>query len=395
MKAIILRAWRWTRLQPITNTMPKPMIKIFWKSIIEHNLEHIYKFIDEIIVVVKYKKEYIIEHLWDDYNWVKITYIEQWDNKWTAWALMDIELWDIGDDILILNWDSIFEEKDLKDIINYDWYGALVKEVLDPSKYGIFSVNSEQYAIEIVEKPDKYIWNLANLWVYKFNSNIINLAKNTPVSKRWEYEITDTLNMFIKDYKFKLFTIKWDFIDVWYPWDILSANNHFLDNLDRSTIKWTVEDSVYIKWNIILWENSILKSWTYIEWNVYIWANTSIWPNTYLRGGAVIWDNCHIWNRVEIKNTSIWDNSNVAHLSYIWDSIIWNNVNIWWWFITANLRHDWDSVKSIVKWELIDTKLRKLWVIIWDSVKIGINTATYPGRVIDDGRFTMPGEIIK
>jgi len=39
--------------------MPKPLIRIFGKSIIEHNLENIYKYITEIILVVKYKEELI------------------------------------------------------------------------------------------------------------------------------------------------------------------------------------------------------------------------------------------------------------------------------------------------------------------------------------------------
>jgi NDP-sugar pyrophosphorylase family protein len=78
MKAIILAAWEWSRLRPLTNTIPKPLIKIFGKSIIEHNLENIYKYVSEIIMVVKYKQELIKEEFSDNYKWVKITYKNQW-----------------------------------------------------------------------------------------------------------------------------------------------------------------------------------------------------------------------------------------------------------------------------------------------------------------------------
>ena len=195
---------------------------------------------------------------------------------------------------------------------------------------------------------------MTNLWVYKFNAEIINICEKLIPSIRWEYEITDAINENIIKNEFKLLPIDFEFIDVWYPWNILQANNSFLEKLSQSKIDWVIEENVTIKWNIFLWKWSILKSWTYIEWNVYIWKNTVIGPNVYLRGNTVIGDNCKIWNAVEIKNSALWDWTNVAHLSYIWDSVIWNNVNIWWWLITANLRHDNTSVKIIIKEELVN-----------------------------------------
>lgn len=392
MKAIILAAWEWSRLRPLTNTTPKPMIKIFWKPILEHNIENIYEFVNEIIIIVKYKQEIIKDYFKDNYLWVKITYVEQWDLPWTWWALRWL---DIEDDVIILYWDSILDKNDLQKVILSQNYAWLVKEVESPEKYGIYKQDSEWFAIEVIEKPSEFVGNLANLWGFKFSKEIFSHINSIWLSVRWEYELTDAINLFLKHNKFELIKIKWEFIDVWYPWDILTANKHFLDKLEKSEIKWTIENWVTIKWNIILEEWAILKSWTYIEGNIYIWKNTSIGPNTYLRWQTVIWDNCHIWNAVEIKNTAIWDKTNVAHLSYIWDSILWNNINIWGWMITANLRHDKWNIKVMVKEKLVDSWLRKLWVIIWDNTKTGAKNMTYPGRIIQNDSFTMPGEIVK
>jgi bifunctional UDP-N-acetylglucosamine pyrophosphorylase/glucosamine-1-phosphate N-acetyltransferase len=49
----------------------------------------------------------------------------------------------------------------------------------------------------------------------------------------------------------------------------------------------------------------------------------------------------------------------------------------------------------MIKEKLIDTGIKKLWIIIWDNVKTGINTSSYPGRVLDTNMFTKPGDIIK
>ncbi|NCO31950.1 nucleotidyltransferase family protein, partial [bacterium] len=46
-----------------TNTIPKPMISIYGKTILEHNLESIYKYVTEITIVVKYKAEMIENYL--------------------------------------------------------------------------------------------------------------------------------------------------------------------------------------------------------------------------------------------------------------------------------------------------------------------------------------------
>lgn len=392
MKAIILAAWEGSRLRPLTNTIPKPMIKIFWKPILEHNIEHIYKYVKEIIIVVKYKAEIIESYFWNNFKWVPIKYHLQNDEKWTWAAIKWLKL---DTEVLILNWDSIFDKDDLKEIIKLKWYWVLVKKVQTPEKYGIFKVDNENKILEIVEKPEEFIWDLANLWVYKLSSQIFQIVDDIKLSKRWEYEITDALNIFANKYDFKAIEIKNEFIDVWYPWDILNANSIFLNKMKKSKIKWKVEKNVTIKWNVIIEEWAIIKSWTYIEWNVYIWKNSSIWPNAYIRWNTTFWENCKIGNAVEIKNCSLWDNSHVAHLSYIWDSIIWNNVNIWWGFISANLRHDNKNIKVMVKWELIDSKLRKLWIIIWDNVKTWIKSYSMPGRIIENDTFTMPWEMIK
>lgn len=397
MKLIILAAWEGSRLSPLTNTIPKPLIKIIWKPIVEHNLENILSdnnkhLFDEIVFIVKYKKEKIIEYFWNSFNWVKIKYQTQNDKSGTWAALMWLN---ILDDILIINWDSIFDKKDLDKIVQYNWYWILTKKVNNPSKYGICSIKSDNSINKMVEKPKDFIWNLANLWVYKFSAKFLEYIEKTPLSERWEYELIEALNEFTLHYPLKAIEIEWKFIDIWYSWDILTANAHFLNNLSKSDIKWIIEDWVTIKWNIILEEGAILKSGTYIEWNCYIWKNTSIWPNIYLRWTTSIWANCKIWANNEIKNTNIWENTNIAHLSYIWDSIIWNNVNIGWGFITANLRHDGANIKVPVKWILTDTGLHKLWIIIWDNCKIWINSSSMPWRVLEQNIFTNPWTIIK
>ena len=391
MKAIILAAWIGTRLQPLTNTIPKPMIQICWKPILEYLLENIYEYVDEIILVVKYKQEIISQYFWENYKWVKITYKTQSEEKWTAAALKWIQT---QHDVFILYWDSIISKQDMKNILESDKYWVFAQKVEDPSKYWIFQTDENNKILWVVEKPQEFIWDLANLWGFKMKAEILDFIKEIKISPRWEYELTDALNLYVEKNNFYAFELQEKFIDIWYPWDILDANTYILEKLEHSIIDWEIEENVQIKWNIVLEKWAILKSGTYIEWNCYIAKDSKIGPNTYLRWNTVIGSWCKIWNAVEIKNSCFWNNSNAAHLSYIWDSIIWNNVNLGWGFITANLRHDNGNIKVPVKNIMTDTWKRKLWVIIWDNVKTWMNTSVYPGRIIQNDSFTHPGEII-
>jgi MurNAc alpha-1-phosphate uridylyltransferase len=62
IKAIILAAGKGSRLAPLTDTIPKPMVLIAGKPIIEHTLENIYTQVDEIIIVVKYLSKKISDY---------------------------------------------------------------------------------------------------------------------------------------------------------------------------------------------------------------------------------------------------------------------------------------------------------------------------------------------
>lgn len=226
MKAIILAAGKWTRLLPITLNKPKSMIKINKKPILEYIIEDVYEKVTELIIIVKYKKEAVISHFWDNYKWTKITYIEQWDKKWTAAALMGIKS---DEDVLITYSDTIISKSDMDKIIDFDGNAILANEVENPEKYWIFRVDDKNNMIEIVEKPKKYIWNLANFAFYKLDKDILRYVNEVKISERWEYELTDAINMLAKNKEIQILSIDNDFHDITFPEDIETANKYYLN----------------------------------------------------------------------------------------------------------------------------------------------------------------------
>ena len=59
MQAVILAAGKSKRTYPLTITKPKPLLKVANKTLLEHNLDNLIGFVDEIVIVVGYKKNLI------------------------------------------------------------------------------------------------------------------------------------------------------------------------------------------------------------------------------------------------------------------------------------------------------------------------------------------------
>lgn len=397
MHLVIMAAWEWSRMRPLTDNTPKPLLKICGKSLIEHNIEWIIWEFDEIFMIVKYLKDSFREYFGDTYKGKKIHYIEQSGDIMGTWAAILSLKGKIDGDFLIISWDDLYSSEDILKLKSTLGYGALVKAVDKPENFGIFTLDNTGKATGIIEKPtDPSLGNLAYIGILKQDSSIFEELASIPLSPRGELEITDLMMRQISRWEFHAIEALGRWITIWYPWDLLKANDEIIGNYTMTINNWAIiEPNVSIKWNICIEEWAILKSWTYIEWNAYIWKSAIIWPNTYIRWNTSIGEWSKAWNATEIKNSYIWDHSAVPHLSYIGDSVIGNHVNIWWGSITANVRHDSSNIKACSKGKIIDTGRRKLGAIIWDNAHIGVKTSIYPGRTIPTWGSTLPWEIFK
>ncbi len=398
MKGIMLIAGKSTRTWPLTITRPKPLLKVLNKEILLHNLENLDGLIDELYLIVGYKKEMIMgfidEHK-KDFNF-RIQFVEQKEQLGTGDAVMSVfrEYPNLKGRMLIIPGDDLFSRKDIENCCKEE-NCILAKEVDDISSFGAI-VQEKNFLKGIIEKPDsaEKVGNLANTALYIVSDKIKEYLNRIKKSERGEYEFTDAITEFSKDFKVKIVKVKDYWIPVTYPWSLLDANKFLLNRME-SNIKGIVEEGVHMQGTVIIGEGTVVKSGVYIEGPVMIGKNSKIGPNCYLRPGTTIGDNCHIGQAVEVKNAIFFDNSNCAHLSYVGDSVIGFNVNLGAGFITANLRHDNSHVKSMVKGELIDSGRRKLGTIVGDEVHTGIHTSVYPGRKIYPYKTTLPGEIVK
>ena len=73
--------------------------------------------------------------------------------------------------------------------------------VNNPSHYGVAKINKKNKILKIIEKPKKYISNLAITGMYFFDNNVVKYSKSLKPSKRKETEIVDLLNKYLKKNK--------------------------------------------------------------------------------------------------------------------------------------------------------------------------------------------------
>jgi len=120
MKAVILAAGMGTRLRPITDLIPKCLVEINNTSILEQALKNLSLIkIDEIIIVVGYLRQQIIQKIGNSYESIPIRYVinDDYANNNSMYSLW-LGLKDIADDIIVIEGDCLFEQDILINAVN-------------------------------------------------------------------------------------------------------------------------------------------------------------------------------------------------------------------------------------------------------------------------------------
>ena len=214
MKVIIPAAGIGTRLRPHTYKFPKAMLEVAGMPIIGHIIENVKKFSpDEIIIIVGYKKELLIEWVSENYSDENIKFVEQKEMKGLGHAVyMAKNLVDNDDELFIILGDTIVDI-DTKKFVSSDYSTLAVKHVDNPKRFGI-AETKDGFIVNLVEKPDKPKSNLALLGVYyikdaKLLFDAIEYIMDNNITTKNEYQITDALNYMIQNgYKMAVSTVE-------------------------------------------------------------------------------------------------------------------------------------------------------------------------------------------
>lgn len=305
MKALVLSGGKGTRLRPLTFTTAKQLIPVANKPILGYVLDQIADTSIRTIGIITAPQtgQYVKDYVKEGSEWgFKIEYITQ-EPLGLAHAVKtaqsflkeDSFLMCLGDNLLGQGMNDFvrkFEKEKLDALI-------LLKEVEDPTIFGVAKLDENGNVIQLEEKPKKPFSNLAIVGTYLFSSKVHQAIDKIRPSWRGELEITDAIREMISmGLRVKAEVLKTWWLDTGKKDDILSANAKILDEYVKRDIKGEINDST-------------------IEGRVRIDAGAKL-RNCTVRGPCVIGKNVQIENSFIGPYTSIGDYTQIrnSHIEY-------------------------------------------------------------------------------
>ncbi len=202
MKGIILAGGTGTRLFPITQGIPKPLLPVYDKPMIYHPLSMLMQAgIREILLITTADAQQNFKNVLEDGSafGIEIQYAIEHEPKGIAQAFLIGETFVGNDSVCLALSDNVFWGQGLtpklKNAVNRK-EGATVfgYPVSDPERFGVVEFErGSQKAIGIEEKPKNPKSNYAVTGLYFYDNQVVEIAKNIEPSARGELEIT-TIN---------------------------------------------------------------------------------------------------------------------------------------------------------------------------------------------------------
>jgi len=188
MEAVIMAAGLGTRLRPHTEKVPKPLLPVQGRPILDWILAALPENVDRIVVVVNHLAEQIEAYLAQQKHVPNWTTVRQEVPRGTGDAFRSCFPHLTGKKYLVMNADDLFAAADLEKLSVHE-AGLLVHPVETPRLFGIAFSRPDGTLKKLVEKPDMDGIQSANVGVYVFPEEVKQLELK--LSPRGEFEITD------------------------------------------------------------------------------------------------------------------------------------------------------------------------------------------------------------
>jgi glucose-1-phosphate thymidylyltransferase len=314
MKALVLSGGKGTRLRPLTFTCAKQLIPVANKPILGYVLDQVQETgITQVgIITAPETQNNVRDYVKDGVQWnFKVQYIPQ-EPLGLAHAVKTAQPF-LGDDPFVMclgdnvtgqgivSFVEKFQNENLDALI-------ILKEVDDPSRFGIAQLDSEGNIVRLVEKPKTPMGNLAIIGTYLFSNKVHQAIEHIKPSWRGELEITDAVQEMVNmGFKVKAEILNTWWLDTGKKDDILSANAKILDEYIHQNVKGQVENST-------------------IEGRVNIAEGAKV-VNSTIRGPSVIGKNALVEDSFIGPFTSVGENSIVGN-SHVEYSVLLENVTV-------------------------------------------------------------------
>ena len=221
MKAIILAAGEGQRMRPLTLTVPKSLLKIKGRPVLDYVFDALPPEIDEVIVVVRHLGEQIKNYLGENYRGRKIAFVEGSD-KGTAYSFLATKPVIGKEEFLVLYGDEFPNPEDVCNCLAAG-LSVITFESNNPKLHGMASLRPDGTLEAVVEKPEIFESRTAVGGLMVLNDAIFKYQPY-PNQKR-EYYLTSLLNQFVKEHRVVCIPSKNFIGDITAPQDLDRVEN--------------------------------------------------------------------------------------------------------------------------------------------------------------------------
>lgn len=308
MKIIIPMAGRGSRLRPHTLTVPKPLVPVAGKPIVQRLVEDLAKSyggaIEEVAFIIGDFGDQVEKDLMviADNLGAKGSIYHQTQPLGTAHAIL-CAAESLSGNCIVAFADTLFRtdfqlDSEQEAVI---W----TKQVADPSAYGVVTIGGDGFIDNFVEKPQTFVSDLAIVGIYYFRDgdnlrNELQYLIDNDVITKGEYQLTDAMeNMRLKGMKYKAATIE-EWLDCGNKNAVVYSNQRVLEFNKGTKL---VSDTVTIANSTII-EPCYIGENTIIE-NSVIGPHVSIGSNSVVKNTII--KNSVIQNDTKIENVILND----------------------------------------------------------------------------------------
>jgi glucose-1-phosphate thymidylyltransferase len=330
MKALILAGGAGTRLRPITHTSAKQLVPVANKPILFYGIEAMVAAgITEIGVIVGDTRDEVMSALGDGSSFgARMTYIPQDAPLGLAHCVLIARDF-LGDDDFVMYLGDNLLEQDLAAFVrsfedarrgpNPPTAQILLKQVPDPHRFGIASLDDDGHVVHLVEKPADPPSDLALVGVYLFDPTIHEAVRAIAPSARGELEITDAIQWLIDQgrvVRCELLTGWW--IDTGKLTPLLEANRLLLEKIE-TRLDGDIDETSVIDGRVVVEAGARIVNST-LRGPIAIGAGTEV-VDSFIGPFSAIGDGCTVRNS-EVEHSVVMAGSSIVDIPRLEDSLI-------------------------------------------------------------------------
>jgi len=346
--------------------------------------------INDIFIVVGHKKDKLIERLQQqDHNVLNLHYVEQKRKLGIGHAVMQVKnKISPGEYFLLLYGDTLTAENIFSKVQQsfHSFKCPVASICLPPSNqmFGNVFLNARMEITKIVEKPKgNNLGNYVLSGVFILPASFFKLLESSGNS------MEKALKKVVAGEGMRASMWEDDWLDVVYPWEILTANKMIMDSWQESSIAKTatLEANVTLHGIVRIEAGAIIKSGAVLEGPCCIGERSYIGNNSLIRSYTSVGKNCSVGSGVELKNCVVMDNSQIGRLSFVGDSVLGENVDMGAGCMTVNRTVDWKPISVKNGKRPMGTGMTKLGAFLGDGVVVGAGNTLEPGMVVAPGKI--------